>query len=427
MKDSKRFLLIENIDDFKKMSFEDFKNNKIAKKLLLEKRYKFSNFDFSKITERDNNKHYNNLLLGHTIKDYLDNINKYFSDLDLLSDDFFSSNENWNEYISTSIFWIVVSIIYNICSYFQKDADIKCIIESSCYDIIYFIYFYDDNWNYVKKEKCGNLYHIENRFINNESINIINTYYLHEYYLWYIPFNQNINDNWNWMKLIEQMSKEEFIQYLKDFVKSDDLGDEYNKVDINLLFNLIKNNTKFVIEKSYKESFLYEIYNIISTWDLVNNKWLIVDVEDSNYWKFVSTEKVISNLINNNSYAIPISLIWIFKTFDKIQTFLKTDEDIMKLIIKDEWLKFDEYNWEVKFNWIIIWNISINTQLFQFFKFLFDNRWFYKTHKEIKEYIKWKDKIEKWEDEFCRNIKNELPNKEIKDIIKPQKGWYLIP
>ena len=93
---------------------------------------------------------------------------------------------------------------------------------------------------------------------------------------------------------------------------------------------------------------------------------------------------------------------------------------------KVEWISFDEKSWKVSVNWDEIWEISIETQPYHFFKYLYDNRWVYKTHNEIKEYVKWKDKIEKWDDEFCRTIKNEL-SKNIKDIIKTQKGGYLIP
>lgn len=94
---------------------------------------------------------------------------------------------------------------------------------------------------------------------------------------------------------------------------------------------------------------------------------------------------------------------------------------------KKEWLYFNDKSWDVILDWNIVWSIPLETQPYHFFKFLYDNRWEVKLHKEIKEYIKWKDSIQKWNDEFCRNIKNELPNKEIKKLIKSSKGWYRIP
>jgi len=93
---------------------------------------------------------------------------------------------------------------------------------------------------------------------------------------------------------------------------------------------------------------------------------------------------------------------------------------------KKEWLYFNDKSWDVILDWNNLWNISLKTQPYYLFKFLYDNRWEVKTHIEIKKYIKWDDKIQKWNDDFCRTIKNDLPNKNIKSLIKAVKWWYII-
>jgi hypothetical protein len=93
---------------------------------------------------------------------------------------------------------------------------------------------------------------------------------------------------------------------------------------------------------------------------------------------------------------------------------------------KKEWISFDEKSWKVFIDGENIWTINIDTQRYHFFKFLLDNRWKYKTHLEIKEYIKWRDSIEKTPSGFCAEVKRELPLK-IRELVKSQKGGYLIP
>lgn len=126
--------------------------------------------------------------------------------------------------------------------------------------------------------------------------------------------------------------------------------------------------------------------------------------------------------IKIKNYNNPIEVIYRWLSSVNIEILDKFIEEF----IHKEWISFDENSWKVYIDGKKVWTLSINTQPFYFFKFLFDNKSVYKTHVEIKEYIKPKDKIGKTEANFCAEIKRGIPL-EIRNIIKTQKWWYLIP
>jgi len=95
-------------------------------------------------------------------------------------------------------------------------------------------------------------------------------------------------------------------------------------------------------------------------------------------------------------------------------------------IIKNTWLIFNKENWEVILNWNILWRISIWTQEFILFEYLYDNKWKHKTHEEIKKHIKKDDAMSGSYQAVSSDIKSRLPEK-VKKIIKSWKWWYLIP
>jgi hypothetical protein len=124
-----------------------------------------------------------------------------------------------------------------------------------------------------------------------------------------------------------------------------------------------------------------------------------------------------------NEGPVNIPYIW----YQPIKFKIKVLQKFYDTFTRREWLFFDEKKWDVILDWDSIWNIPLDTQPYYFFQFLYNDRGNIKSHKKIKEHIKGKEKIEKWDSYFCSNVKGDLPNKKIKDLIKSPKGWYRIP
>lgn len=192
-------------------------------------------------------------------------------------------------------------------------------------------------------------------------------------------------------------------------------------------YNIRSNNKYYDIDIDFLKLEFIIRYN-----DRIN-KWPIKKVYDYS-WDYVESLIDKINIIWFGKVYRTIDINWEYKINDPIYfvhyIFYLWEKDIIEklenFLNKSSWLYFDDKSWKVYYDKKEIWIISINTQPFSFFKFIYDSRWVYKTHTEIKEYIKWKDKIQKSDDLFCRNVKNELPNK-VKKLIKATKGGYLIP
>jgi hypothetical protein len=91
-----------------------------------------------------------------------------------------------------------------------------------------------------------------------------------------------------------------------------------------------------------------------------------------------------------------------------------------------EWIYFNTDNWEVFKDWVLLWDITIWTLEFNFFKYLYDNKWVYKNHEDIFAYLKWwtKNRIKS---SYLSDIKSRIENKEIRNLIKSPKMHYIIP
>lgn len=89
-----------------------------------------------------------------------------------------------------------------------------------------------------------------------------------------------------------------------------------------------------------------------------------------------------------------------------------------------ERIYFNEKSWEVFLNDELLWSINIGTQQYTFFKYLYDNKWIYKTHDEIHKHIYWDYKKLKDIRTDIADIKSEL-NEKIKKLIKSIKWWYI--
>lgn len=89
-------------------------------------------------------------------------------------------------------------------------------------------------------------------------------------------------------------------------------------------------------------------------------------------------------------------------------------------------IDFNEENWDVFLNNKLIWNIPCNNREYKFFQFLFINKWTYKSHGDIMDYVTWYEQKSKRAQSFCSDIKR-LLKKDIKDLIQSWKWEYRIP
>ena len=82
-------------------------------------------------------------------------------------------------------------------------------------------------------------------------------------------------------------------------------------------------------------------------------------------------------------------------------------------------------NWNVTLDWSIVWNLTLGNLPYKFFKYLLDNKWESKSHKDIIDNIN-PGRKEKTASSIASDIKRELP-KQIKDLIVTTRWYYMIP
>lgn len=210
-----------------------------------------------------------------------------------------------------------------------------------------------------------------------------------------------------------------------------------------------KNSIEFTLEELDKwTTTLWKIIQYINSsnsillsdfeyFNKVVNRWIdksyiktINNFSEKNFGYNTRTEKnLISSLWNYSKALSKLQEIINLWTFDKDNNYYLFVDDKEKVNKKEEiknkeWLYLNEDNWEVLKNWKSLGYITKWNKEFLFFKFLIDNIWEYKTHREIREYLHSKD-IKSLDWQYLSWIKKRLPLN-IKNLISASKWCYVI-
>lgn len=128
-------------------------------------------------------------------------------------------------------------------------------------------------------------------------------------------------------------------------------------------------------------------------------------------------EKLIDQCYNDTFQSDGVDLKWNIRTE-------KNPMDNQKY--SDLWLLFNKLNWDVKLNWEYLWTVTVWNKEYDFFEYLYDNKWIPKDHSEIMKYLKEDEKIEKTKWSYLSDIKRRLPVK-VRSQIQSPKWKYYIP
>ncbi len=187
---------------------------------------------------------------------------------------------------------------------------------------------------------------------------------------------------------------------------------------------IVKNSSKEVLNWKIKKYLEKKYKEIKKTPTLEKWKQLIFKVI-----KESSTEDETKNLPVHNEDNIKGFHILILLLHLEEEIYIKEywESYIVDLLknIESDWLYFNSSSWEVYNNWKKLWGISLNTKECKLFSYLYNDKWVFKTHIEIKEEWLWTSHIS-WTDwQYLAAIKKKLPQN-IKDLIEAPSWWYII-
>lgn len=157
-----------------------------------------------------------------------------------------------------------------------------------------------------------------------------------------------------------------------------------------------------------------EKINQIITWYSVWNEWIlwIIDKLRLEYSKYFPDRKDIDE--------ISLKDFLYFYSYN-----FKDDFNNISLSFSRN-ISFDEKRGDVYINKNIIWNIKPWNREYKFFLYLYQDKWTFKKHKDIMNYITSNEAKNKTADSFCSDIKRIL-GKEVRSLIEGNKWWYRIP
>jgi len=229
---------------------------------------------------------------------------------------------------------------------------------------------------------------------------------------------------------INEVYKIDKIVWNEKIIVSDDLK-KFFKEEIIWLKKLR------IIDKETNELHL-ERYTILRNYirrkSVLRNEWIeadeimrLIEKLESKYWNSKQIGQKIKELWFNETdntyrfYSYSSLDVWSMLEFHWFELYRK----LLSFVWKDKGIYLDENNWDVFIDSDRIWTINLNTQQYLFFKYLYDNQWISKTHKEIKKYIIWDGIISHTAEAFCSNIKRRL-DQPIRNLIKSYKWWYVV-
>lgn len=233
----------------------------------------------------------------------------------------------------------------------------------------------------------------------------------------------------------------------KEIILKKELEEYYKKLKLIWLkiiwVDLTSENKDYYIlsyliqfNNSYKNTFIINAIKYLET--KIDNKWPVLSKlwsnlldeivkENENQWrewngiyiKWWWEDKFISLLYLLLLWKIELSMVsWLNSI---IQDNYRID------IIdywKEEWIYFNENNWEVFKDWVKLWKMKLWKNPYKFFKFLYDNIWVHKTNKEIVKEGIGNNSVES-DNQYITWIKKDL-EEPIKNIIEAWNWWYII-
>lgn len=308
------------------------------------------------------------------------------SDIDDLTSQLITEDEILNDYNDPAKDRndIYITEDWTLCSWKCIDFTLSCMPDKEKKEFIY--KKYNGNYSIILDKNKENLYLL----LKKIWLNVI-------WISWSLYYDFETKEEPNW---------DTYINYLVNFNKEH--KENFIRKSIIYIENEIKSHTKWPVIKKLKSDLLDKIIKL--------NK------EYWTEWKDI--------YINDEDY----NLLLLLHLDNKIKINIKKDNNLKDEIYidiigywKEEWIYFNENNWDVTNNGNKIWNIKPSTQEYKLFKYLYDNKLKLKTYDDIFKKLNWW-KTEKDKSKYLADIKNRIKPKELKNLIKnTQWKWYYIP